>query len=90
MSKFDKQVEAHMVNHMNKDHVDAMRDYCKFNNVIITNEDPKMLAIDQDGFDMLVNGETLRISFKYKCITPQQVREVLVEMAKEARTDVLD
>ncbi len=70
---------------MNEDHVNTMRDYCKFKGVMNISEDPTMLAIDKDGFDMLVNGKTLRISFKCECTTPQQVREALVELANEAR-----
>jgi len=87
MAKFDEQVEAQMVDHMNKDHVDAMRDYCRLKKVIYINQDPKMLAIDQDGFDMLVNGELLRITFENRCATPKDVREALVNLANQARND---
>ena len=87
MTKFDQQTKQHMVAHMNEDHVDAMRDYCRLKGVNTFMDDPKMLSIDSDGFDMLVNGANLRIDFSQECETPQQIREALVEMAKQARQD---
>ena len=74
-----------MISHMNKDHVDAMRGYCKLEGIQALGQDPVMLAIDHEGFEMLVNGGTVRILFKEKCTTPQQVREALVKLAEEAR-----
>lgn len=85
MNKFDKQTEQHMVAHMNEDHVDAMRDYCRLNGIATFDQSPKMLKIDSAGFEMLVNNERIRIDFVRECETPQQVREALVEMAKQAR-----
>lgn len=74
-----------MITHMNEDHVEAMRDYCQLNDVTTLKEDPKMLRIDSMGFEMMVDGERLRIDFTRKCESPQQVREALVELAKQAR-----
>ena len=85
METFDKEIERKMIDHMNQDHVDAMRDYCKHNGVLAIVEEPVMLGIDQCGFDMLVNGEKIRMTFKHKCASPTQVREALVDLAQEAR-----
>ncbi|MFK7795327.1 MAG: DUF2470 domain-containing protein [Gammaproteobacteria bacterium] len=88
MTKFDEETEQHMIAHINEDHVDAMRDYCQLNGVTTLNEDPKMLRIDSVGFEMLANGERLRIDFARKCETPKQVREALVALAIKARQSV--
>ncbi|MDW3095469.1 MAG: DUF2470 domain-containing protein [Gammaproteobacteria bacterium] len=82
---FDEQTEQDMVAHMNEDHVDAMRDYCRLNGIKTFKTDPKMLSIDRAGVVILVNDENLRIDFSQECETPQQVRAALVELAKEAR-----
>jgi len=78
-------METRMVNHMNEDHVDAMRDYCRFADVKMSNDDPKMVAIDPLGFDLSVNGKRVRFYFKEKCSTPEEVRKALVTLAEKAR-----
>lgn len=85
MTKFNEETEHHMIAHMNEEHVDAMRDYCQLYGVTLLKGDPKMLRIDSAGFEILVNGERLRIDFARKCDSPQQVREALVGLAKQAR-----
>ncbi len=83
---FSGEVEDRMTEHMNDDHVDAMRDYCNFASIEINEDDPLMLGVDPHGFDLLVNNQPRRFQFNNKCETPQQVREALVDLAKRART----
>ena len=75
-----------MIDHMNEDHVDAMRDYCRYADVEIGDEDPKMVSIDQDGFNLTVNEKNFRFDFNNKCTTPEEVRKALVKLAETART----
>lgn len=82
---FAKDMEARMINHMNEDHVEAMRDYCRFADIEIGDCVPEMVGIDQDSFELLVNGKRVRFNFNEKCLTPQKVREALVELAETAR-----
>ena len=78
-------IEERMTTHMNEDHVDAMKDYCTYAGVSFNLSEPKMLAVDQYGFDLLANQKPHRFIFKLKCENPQQVREALVELAHECR-----
>lgn len=83
---FPKEIEDRMIEHMNEDHVDAMRDYCKLFGVSIGEEQPKMVSITPVGFDLLVNEERVYFAFDKKCTTPQAVREALVALAEKARS----
>lgn len=84
-NQFEKDVEKHMLDHMNADHVDAMRDYCAFANIDVGDTDPQMVSLDQDGFYLHVNGANVRFNFKQKCISPEDVRKALVQLAETAR-----
>ena len=84
-NRFPEEIEISMIEHMNKDHVDAMRDYCHYRNINTGSSDPRMVAIDQDGFDLLVDDQRVRFVFDNKCTTPQEVREALVALAETAR-----
>lgn len=84
-NRFPVDIEQRMVSHMNADHVDAMRDYCRHANVDAGKNDPKMTSIDQNGFNLDVNGLNIRFEFKTKCKSPDEVRQALVELAETAR-----
>ena len=84
-NQFPKDMESRMIGHMNEDHVDAMRDYCRYAGIEIVDGNPEMVGIDQNGFELLVNGKRERFDFKEKCMTPQEVRKALVELAETAR-----
>jgi len=86
INTFSGEVEDRMTEHMNEDHVDAMRDYCNLASIEITDQGPLMLGVDPHGFDLLVNNQLRRFQFNNKCETPKQVREALVDLAKRART----
>ena len=85
MESFASAIEQKMIDHMNADHVEAMRDYCKFANVKLSGNEPKMTAIDPTGFDLSVNGKRVRFYFKQRCTTPEEVRTALVALAEKAR-----
>jgi putative heme iron utilization protein len=76
--------EADVVEHMNADHQDTMRHYCRhFHQREVL--DVAMLGIDCDGFDMRADGEVLRINFLEAVTDAQQARAALVEMARIAK-----
>ncbi len=77
--------EQRMIAHMNADHVDAMRDYCRMAGVEIGNTQPRMSAIDAEGFDLMLGKALLRIPFEAPVRTPDEVRKAMVAMVRQAR-----
>jgi heme iron utilization protein len=76
--------ESGVVAHMNSDHQDALRDYCRhFYQCAAL--DVAMLGIDLDGFDVRADGRVLRFDFAQPVIDAQQARTALVEMARAAK-----
>ena len=84
---FPDDIEQRMISHMNTDHVDAMRDYCRNANIETGEADPKMTHIDQSGFNLDVGDRNIRFDFKEKCTSPDEVRNALVELAEAARAN---
>ena len=76
--------EPGVIAHMNADHQDTMRNYCKH---FHRHEalDVEMVGIDIDGFDVRADGEVLRFEFAQPVTDAQQARTILVEMAHVAR-----
>jgi putative heme iron utilization protein len=76
--------EADVVEHMNADHPDTMRNYCRH---VHQREvlDVAMLGIDCDGFDMRADGEVLRINLAEPVTDAQQARAALVALARVAK-----
>ncbi|MES1981327.1 MAG: DUF2470 domain-containing protein [Pseudomonadota bacterium] len=76
--------EEGVVAHMNADHRDTMRNYCRHLKQIDA-LDVEMLGIDSDGFDVRADVKILRFDFAEPVLDAQQARKVLVEMARAAR-----
>jgi len=77
--------EASIVEHMNEDHIAAMRDYCR----LVYEREPQeveMVGIDCDGFDVRADTELLRFDFDAPIGNSGQVRNALVELAQRARS----
>ena len=85
-NRFPAEIESRMIEHMNSDHVEAMCDYCRYMNVSIGTNEPKMIALDQLGFSMEIEDRTVRYAFEHPCNTPEEVRTALVALAKLARS----
>lgn len=83
---FDPAQEARMVAHMNADHADAMRDYCRLYGIDPGSAQPRMSAIDADGCDLMLDRRLLRIGFEAPATTPDAVRKALVDLARRARS----
>jgi putative heme iron utilization protein len=76
--------ESDVIEHMNADHLDTMRQYCLHlhqRDVL----DVAMLGIDCDGFDMRADGEILRIDFAAPIHNAQQARAALVDLARATK-----
>ena len=76
--------ESGVVEHMNTDHLDTMRNYCKHFHQY-TALDVAMLGIDLDGFDVRADGQVLRFDFALPVFDAQQARTALVEMARASK-----
>jgi putative heme iron utilization protein len=78
--------EVSVLEHMNADHSDALRDYCRATH----NVDPKdvqMVGIDCDGFDVRADGTLLRFAFDEPVTAPVQLRAVFIELSRKSRSD---
>jgi heme iron utilization protein len=76
--------ELDVIAHMNSDHQDTMRNYCRHFHQF-TALDVEMLGIDCDGFDVRADRKVLRFDFDRPVTDAQQARTVLVEMARIAK-----
>jgi hypothetical protein len=72
---FSAAQESQIIQHMNNDHSDALRHYCKGNSA-------EMTGIDADGFDVLQSGKKLRFAFQTPIRNMEEARQALVAMAK--------
>lgn len=78
--------ETGMVEHMNDDHVDAMRDYCRLYHFRCEDRDtPKVAGIDAEGFELRVGKRLLRIEFETPAKDAKDVRMAMVALARRAR-----
>jgi heme iron utilization protein len=76
--------ETDVIEHMNADHTDTLRGYCKqFHQRDVL--DVAMLGIDCDGFDMRADGEILRVDFAEEVLDVQQARSALVGLARDSK-----
>ena len=75
------QDEAAIINHMNQDHLPALRRYCQKHHDIEA-LDVAMLGIDCDGFDVRADHLLLRFEFIEPVLNAQDARKALVTMAQ--------
>lgn len=72
---FSQMEETRIVEHMNKDHAQALSRY-------VGGGPAEMAGIDAEGFDVLKAGKKLRIPFASPVTNMEEARKALVEMAK--------
>ena len=74
-----------IVDHMNDDHLNSLVHYCHLLGMSkITEKDKVLMAgIDQNGFDLKVNGENIRFELETPMKEAREVRKVLVSLAKK-------
>jgi len=76
--------EEGIVAHMNRDHAENLRDYCRHYHGVESG-DAEMLGIDCDGFDVRADGRVLRFEFSEPVLDATRARQALVAMAQECR-----
>lgn len=84
---FSPEQEAGIVAHMNADHADALRHYCRQAAVNMAGEAPVMAGLDAEGMHLRLGARIVRIPFPdgSTATTPLAAREVLVAMARAGR-----
>jgi putative heme iron utilization protein len=75
--------EDGVVTHMNADHQDSLRNYCRHSHQYEATR-VEMLGIDCDGFDVRADDRVLRFDFSEPVLDGQQARTALVAMSREA------
>lgn len=81
--------ESGMIEHMNADHANALRDYCRLQHIEVK-DGVSMIGIDCDGFDLNADGKIVRFEFEETVTDAQSVRAALVALAKKARSAPAD
>lgn len=76
--------EDDILAHMNSDHTDNLRAYCRHVHDIETAQ-ATMIGIDPDGFDVRAEERILRFDFASPVSDAQQARHALVALAQVAR-----
>jgi len=76
-----RDAEAGIINHMNRDHGQALLRYSKMLKGVDAGE-VTMTGIDGEGFDMLADGRKLRIQFDSPISTSEEARAALVKLAR--------
>ncbi len=77
-------LETSVLEHMNRDHREALFSYCRHAQGMEPQQ-PEMIAIDCDGFDLRDNGRILRFKFEQTITTGLQVRTTLAALARTGR-----
>ena len=82
---FTPEDEKEIVDHMNDDHSSSMVHYCHLLGMsdITEKDEVVMNGIDQNGFDLEVNGENVRYELEKPMKEPREVRKVMVSLAKK-------
>jgi len=76
--------EKGMNEHMNTDHVEAIKHYCHSYGIKYLKDDlPVMVGIDSEGFNLRCGSRLHRINFSEPVTSALEVRKTLVAMAKE-------
>jgi putative heme iron utilization protein len=78
------EAEQGILEHMNRDHADALRAYCRKLGAVEAQE-ATMIGIDCDGFDVRAEGKVVRIEFQTPVLDARQARDALVRLAEACR-----
>ena len=86
---FTPEDEKEIVDHMNDDHSSSMVHYCHLLGMsdITKKDEVVMTGIDQNGFDLEVNGEKVRYELEKPMKEPREVRKVMVSLARKQVTE---
>ncbi len=86
---FTPEDEKEIVDHMNDNHSSSMVHYCHLLGMsdITEKDEVVMTGIDQNGFDLEVNGEKVRYELEKPMKEPREVRKVIVSLARKQVTE---
>lgn len=73
--------EGGMIEHMNRDHADAIHHYLALAG-LPAGEEPEMAGIDSEGFHLRVGATLHWLPFPAPCLDPGAVRQALVQLAR--------
>jgi hypothetical protein len=76
-----RETESGIVEHMNRDHKEALLHYCNVLKMATVNS-VTMTGIDSEGLDMLADNRKLRIDFDASINTIEAARATLVKLAR--------
>jgi len=77
------EIEMDIVEHMNRDHRDALVKYCQQVGLILPRGfEPEMVGVDAFGFFQRVGERIMRFDFSQPVANANEVRKVLIEMLK--------
>ncbi len=79
---FSADQEQEIIDHMNKDHIEAMIKYCIIANVKIEENEPQMVGIDTEGFYLSIGERIVRFDFSEPVNSAEDVRARLATMAR--------
>ena len=86
---FNPEDQQGIVDHMNDDHTSSLIHYCHLLGMSQITEKDKvvMTGIDQNGFDLEVNGKKVRYVLEKPMKETREVRKVLVTLARKVLPD---
>ena len=86
---FTPEDEKEIVDHMNDGHSSSMVHYCHLLGMsdITEKDEVVMTGIDQNGFDLEINGEKVRYELDKPMKEPREVRKVMVSLARKQVTE---
>lgn len=78
--------EPDIISHMNEDHSDAIALYAT--RLLGADSGPwQMIGCDCEGCDLRLNDAVLRLDFPSRVTAPDAIRQVFIDLAKDARSD---
>jgi hypothetical protein len=76
-------IEDGLLEHMNQGHVQALRDCCHHVHAVHC-DDPLMIGLDCDGFDVRAAGQLLRFDFPETVYDAQTARDALIALVRSS------
>lgn len=80
-SPFDVQTEAEILEHMNRDHCDALVKFCRQRGLKLTKQQqPVLVGVDGFGFDLRSGHKLLRFEFASPVVTSNEMRQAFIAL----------
>lgn len=76
------EAESRIIEHMNEDHGDALRTYCRDADIRTGDGPVMMVGIDAEGVDLRCGEQLVRIALPFPIETADDARQALIQMAR--------